>query len=460
MERSTLLLFTTLATGLLTATVPATATAQTRQPAGFRLADDRPQLDPAALESAGLRLFRSRHLVLVTDAPLQDVHGLPQLADSLFQSLTSTQPPLKPAADGSEFQVTGFLMEAPERFQQAGLLPDDNFVIRHGRHLGYRFWMRNQASDYYRRHLLLHEFVHCWMMCEAGMRDIPPLWFTEGLAEYLATHSATDRTPPRFGILPTALTGFEGWGRITQLREQAFGRAGFPAEQLPPADSGLVLHDVLLPTDTTFLSELRYAQAWALVWILHSHPELRTRFAAVNQARSGQDFQTAFAKIDTLTLDRLAVVWLLLLDCLEENFDQERSFPELNPRWTTWKTDSPETSLAVHANRSWQPTGIHCSTPTRLVISAAGRCTVHQDPRPWISEPAGISIEYAHGRPVGELTAIVIPRNASQPSGRIPIGPKATLELPQDSELWLQINDHENSREGNSGSYAVKIHAE
>ncbi|MGV2333399.1 MAG UNVERIFIED_CONTAM: hypothetical protein LVR18_04465 [Planctomycetaceae bacterium] len=170
MERHSLLLLATLAMGLLAASVPNTVAAQSQLPTGFRLPDDRPPLDTAALNAAGLTLLKSRHLLLVTDAPAEDVYGLPDLADEFFAALCKTLPPLKPAADGSEFQVTGFLMEAPERFQQAGLLPDEKFVIRHGRHLGYRFWMRNQPSAYYRRHLLLHEFVHCWMMCEAGMR--------------------------------------------------------------------------------------------------------------------------------------------------------------------------------------------------------------------------------------------------------------------------------------------------
>jgi hypothetical protein len=457
MERHSLLLLATLAMGLLAASVPNTVAAQSQLPTGFRLPDDRPPLDTAALNAAGLTLLKSRHLLLVTDAPAEDVYGLPDLVDEFFAALCKTLPPLKPAADGSEFQVTGFLMEAPERFQQAGLLPDEKFVIRHGRHLGYRFWMRNQPSAYYRRHLLLHEFVHCWMMCEAGMRDIPPLWFTEGLAEYLATHSATTSAPPRFGILPESQTGFEGWGRITQIREQAFGRTGFPVEPLPPADSGLLLQDVLFPTENTFLSELKYAQAWTLVWLLNSHPELRTRFAAVNHARSGKDFQLAFAKVDKETIERLAVVWLLMLDCLEEDFDQQRSFPELNPTWKTRTPGHSDVSLEVTADRSWQPTGIFTESATTLVISATGRCTLHQQPRPWISEPAGITLEYAHNRPIGQLTAIAIPRNATQPPTRIPVGTQSTIQLPPNSELWLQINDHEHSRAGNSGAYQVVI---
>jgi hypothetical protein len=430
------------------------ASAQDGSAPGFRLSDDRPKLDRQALQAAGLRIFQARHLLLVTDAAEADVQGLPELADSLFDSLQQQLPPLRPAQDDSDFQVTGFLMDAPERFTAAGLLPDGDFVIRHGRHLGYRFWMRNQTSAYYRRHLLLHEFIHCWMMCEAGMQDIPPLWFTEGIAEYFATHTIN---PPQFGLLPPQLNGFEGWGRVTLLHEQAFGKTGYPVEAVPSEPTGLTLKHVLYPTDNQFISDLRYAQAWALVWLLRTHPELTHRFAVINRVRSGRDFQNAFRTIDKATLERLAVVWLLMLDSLEEGFDQKRSFPELDPDWKSLRPGSPKTTLQIAADRGWQSSGIEAATELTLELTATGRCTVHDQPSPWVSEPQGITISYHRQRPLGELTAIVIPRTTTEPARRIPIGRTASITLPANSELWLQVNDSEATRGENSGHYEVQI---
>lgn len=152
------------------------------RPGHTRLADDRPALNESQLAAEGIKVYRSRHLVLLTDCPAEQAESLPGLADALFAVLETRLGRLLPAPDGADFQVTGCLMDAEERFRRAGLLPEIEFSIRHGRHLNYRFWMRNQATDYYRRHLLLHEFTHCFMSCEYGMRDIPPLWYTEGIA--------------------------------------------------------------------------------------------------------------------------------------------------------------------------------------------------------------------------------------------------------------------------------------
>ena len=439
---------------LVLSALPVHLAAQEGLSPAFRLPDDRPRLDPQTLQAAGLRVLQARHLVLVTDAAEADVQGLPELADGLFNALQQQLPPLRPAQNNSDFQVTGFLMDAPERFTAAGLLPDGDFVIRHGRHLGYSFWMRNQPSAYYRRHLLLHEFIHCWMMCEAGMRDIPPLWFTEGLAEYFATHTTN---PQQFGILPRQLDGFEGWGRIALLHEHAFGKLGYPAETITPEPSGLTLQHVLYPTDNSFTSDLRYAQAWALVWLLRNHPELKGPFAAVNRTRNGRDFQAAFKNIDNKTRERLAVVWLLMLDSLEEGFDEQRSFPQLHPSWKSLSSSSPETTLQITADRSWQPSGIHTTSELALELTATGRCTVHDQPRPWISEPQGITISYHRQRPLGELTAIIIPRDPTEPARRTSVGRNTTLMLPANTELWLQINDTETARAENTGHYEVRI---
>ena len=144
----------------LVMSLPARAIAQ---PPQFRLPDDRPELDRAALIAQGFAIVESEHLLLVTDLPEDDVKSLPSLADALFAELEAKLGKRAPAEDGREFQVTGFLIQAAERFEQAGLLPPKEFVLRHGCNVGYRFWLNSQTEDYYRRHLLLHEFTHCFM---------------------------------------------------------------------------------------------------------------------------------------------------------------------------------------------------------------------------------------------------------------------------------------------------------
>ena len=134
---------------LLTMIVGCAVACNTLQAGEFRLPDDRPALDRARLQASGLNVVESKRLVLVTDLPLDVVKQLPPLADALFEELEQQLGPLLPSRDGRDFQVTGYLMDARERFEQAGVLPSEDYPIRHGRHLGYRFWMYNQTADYY-----------------------------------------------------------------------------------------------------------------------------------------------------------------------------------------------------------------------------------------------------------------------------------------------------------------------
>jgi len=420
--------------------------------AQVRLPDDRPALNVAELEAAGLKVYRSRHLVLISDAPAEQCQELPLLVDRFVVALQQLLGPLAPAADGAEFQVTGYLMEARERFQRAGVLPEGDFVIRHGRHLGYQFWMNNQPADYYRRHLLLHEVVHCYLMCEHGMQDIPPLWYTEGVAEMLATHRLQ---PLQFGILPEQLNGFEGWGRITELRRR--GAAGQGA-----GEEGVLLDDVLNPASRIFLSDLRYAQAWGLVWLLRNHPELQGQFAGLFRVRTRAEFDVVTSAVSAEQLQRLGVVWQLMLDSWEEGFDPERSFPPLAPEWRLWPTvSSVGQRLEVQAERGWQPSGYWFDRATRVRLSAGGRCVLQPAGagglRAWEAEPAGITIDYAQGRPLGELQVLLVPRKPVVLPRRISVGAGAELEVAAGTELWLRINDFEGQRRGNSGGYVLQL---
>ncbi|MBL8812094.1 MAG: hypothetical protein JNM43_18155 [Planctomycetaceae bacterium] len=430
--------------GILLALVPYSAL-HSQEPSGFRLPDDRKPLTKADFEAMGLHVVESAHLRLVTDLPVETVKDLPPLADKLYAALSKELGPLKPAADRADFQATGYLMEARERFESNGLLPDGDFVIRHGRHLGYQFWLNNQTSSYYRRHLLLHEYIHCYLMCEYGMQNIPPLWYTEGIAEYFATHDAASGT---FGILPSKAEGFEGWGRISELQLR---------RKDPETQSESTLPSILQPTDTSFTSELKYAQGWAMVWMIRNHPELKSHFESFAAIRTRDDYKTAKQSIDKKVWDRLPIVWLLTLDSLTEGFQTEHSFAEVQPTFKVRRSKDAPLTIDIKADRDWQSSGLSFDEPTKIAITAEGRYAVNDQPKPWISEPQGVTIRYWQGRPLGEVTAIFVSRDGSSVPVRLPIGRGATLDAPADSELWLQINDSAASRADNSGTVKVTI---
>ncbi|MFO0999487.1 MAG: hypothetical protein U0936_04065 [Planctomycetaceae bacterium] len=417
----------------------------------FRLPDDRPLLERSRLESCGLRVLESKHLILVTDAPLAEVQDLPPLADALFVELQRQLGPLKPDLNGKNFQITGYVMGAKERFEEAGVLPPESIVIRHGRHLGYQFWMNNQTLPYYRRHLLLHEFIHCFTMCEHGMADIPPLWYTEGIAEYFATHElAADIKSTRFGILPPTLDGYEGWGRITEIQTNMKELIANPAQW----QSQMSLESVRHPIDNNFTTDLQYSQAWALVWLIRNHPELKPHFSSMSKARTRRDFRDAEKSVPADVWQKIAVIWPLFLTSLTEGFQPEHSFPPLD--FAKLKPSAPG-KFALQSNQEWQATGVSVKRGSTVQLTCSGRYAVHNKPRPWISEPQGITIDYVYGRPLGEVTAILVAPDGSVCSGRVPIGRENLLTASADSELWLQINDSANSRSDNSGAASIEI---
>lgn len=424
----------------------------------FRLPDDRPPVNETALQAHGIRVLRSRHLVLLTDVATDDVELIPPLADALFAVLEHETGSLAPAPDGGTFQVTGCLIDAEKRFAAAGLMPPEAFTIRHGRHLGYRFWMYNPTTDYYRRHLALHEFVHCFMMCEHGMRNIPPLWYTEGIAEYFATHAAPggrarDASQPaavQFGILPASTGALPGWGRVSEIRRQF--ESG-PASEFH--DCGLPsLQQIFRGRDSGFRDE-QYAFAWAVCWLVRNHPELREDFGSLLTARSGGEFRQRFRDLPQSVLDRAGAVWLPFADALIEGFDTQRAFPGAA---TVLESASPDSvQIALAADRGWQHVPLSLQTGDICRIRCGGRYQMHDQPQPWMSEPQGITIDYVRGRPLGEVVALLVTADQQTAGQRIPIGVAAELAVPHDAELWLQINDSAASRADNAGSATVTV---
>ena len=425
-------------------------------PQRYRLPDDRPQLNADELLSHGLRIVASRHLVLVTDLPPESVAELPLLADALFTYLEQRLGKLSPNIAGTEFQVTGFLMDARDRFEQAGVLPADEFTIRHGRHLGYQFWINNQQADYYRRHLLLHEFVHCFMMCEYGMNDIPPLWYTEGIAEYFATHRLhSDVTKSEFAILPTSREGFEGWHRIAEVHRHFIREPSTTGELADIISLQAVMH----PPNTTFAEDLQYANAWALLWLINHHPELQPEFSTLATCRTRDQFNDAMAKISEQMLLQMNQIWPLYLDGLAEAEISTVRFPSITPQ------ESPPSpgentlprELTVEAGEQWVSTGFQLTAGQQIVIRCEGRFVVNETTKPWISEPNGITIDYVRGRPLGEVIGTIVSIDGTQTTRRIPIGVSKTLQSPIDGILWLQINDQWSDRANNDGKVTVRM---
>ena len=81
-------------------------------------------------------------------------------------------------------------MKSRERFESAGLVSPELPQFPNGWAQGDQLWFFDQTSVYYRRHLLLHEGTHAFMAALAS--GTGPPWFSEGMAELLATHRWQD----------------------------------------------------------------------------------------------------------------------------------------------------------------------------------------------------------------------------------------------------------------------------
>lgn len=421
----------------------------------LRLPDDRPELNERRLQASGIRIHRGRRLILLTDVHQDSLAALPALADRLFDALEAHFGTLAPASDGSSFQVTGCLIQEKARFRSAGLLPTTDFSFQHGRHLNYQFWMFDQQDEYYRRHLMLHEFTHCFMTCESGMQDIPPLWFIEGMAEYFATHrlsphdSASD-TVAAFGILPAGYSDFEGWGRISELRRLAATNPDSPTLGIRP------LPEVMPSTVVTFNTDAQYAQSWGLCWLLQTHPTYRSAFAPLAQTRTRAAFLHAIAQVPDHVMQRLKLDWLLVRESLREGFDISHSFPTHCETPLKRLGKSPVT-LKLQAAADWQQAPIQARQDERLKLTCSGRFQINDDAQPWISEPQGVSVDYVRHIPLGCTIGVFVSQDGEQISQPMPIGTGTVLTAPFDGTLWLQANDASSSRHDNAGTIHVKI---
>jgi hypothetical protein len=90
-------------------------------------------------------------------------------------------------------------------------------------------------------------------------------------------------------------------------------------------------------------------------------------------------------------------------------------------------------------------------------VEVAGRFQVNDKPKPWMSEPNGVSIQYVQGKRLGcVLGAIVQSTNRDSLSNAIEIGSRKELQN-KTGDLYLRINDAMNSLANNAGTATATI---
>jgi len=412
----------------------------------FRRSQPDPHLNAKRLAASGIHVLQSDRLILLTDRDPATVQDLPAIADALFEHLHQACGPLRPTEQGAEFQAIGCLMSDVDRFETAGLIPEEIGALRHGQQWGYRFWVRDQDEVYYRRHLVLHEFVHVYMTVDTPANDLLGQWFMEAAAELYATHRKA-AAGPEFAVMPHGFRGFDGWGRISAIRRRRIDLPGDGAERQPLPS----LTEVLSGAAGQQVQDANYRWWWALGWMLNRHPNYCDHWEHLCHCRSQTEFDTAFASLTSVERNRLNTDWLLFCESLCGGFDPNRSFARHSPNETYPAT------VHVLADQGWQDTGCDVKSEDQLNVSSSGRCVLNDTTIPWESESNGITLEYNQGRPIGELVAVLVDSKNAVVSRRMTVGKEWAWNSTTSGRLWLQINDSEHDRANNSGEYVVQI---
>lgn len=416
----------------------------------YRPNDDRPVHDAADLAALGIHTYRSARMTLWTDIAPDAAEPLPPLVDQFYGQLVAGLGPLPPARDGAEFHVYGYLMADEAKFREAGCLPEDLPTFEHGRNRNNVFWMREQPFAYYREHLLLHEVTHCYMLASTHT-ELYPVWVMEGLAEFYGTHRVDAAGKLHTGILPDSPESAAGFGRISLIRT-AF------AEQ-----RGKTVAKVLQLLPAEFDKPEAYAWSWGLSHFLLTHPRYGETFRDVLREAPGPGFSRELARRYQSVERDLLSEWMLFVVNLCYGYDTQRAAIDFRPGRPLGETPG---ACTIRADRGWQSSEILVEAGETYRISATGRVTLADEPKPWVSEPQGITFRYHDGWPLGLLLMCV--RSETGLTGgaddslrqALPVGREAEFTTPVTGTVYLRVNDGWNSLADNTGSFEVTLNRE
>ena len=409
-----------------------------------------PGHDDERAAELGIQRYESRRLVLYSDIDPEIAATLPPLLDLAYAAWTEYFGLLPPDRDGTDFQLTGYIMREKDRFQAAGMLPDEALrSLEHGLHRGLEFWMNEQEYDYYRRHLLIHEGTHCFMMVMPDVRL--PLWYLEGMAEYFGAHRLYPDGSAEFGLMPDDPRDFVGFGRVEMIREE-----------IAAGESRTVRGVTELSLDDFTESKSGpYAWSWALCKFMDEHPRYSERFRELGRHLEGGQFYELLQSSFNPDMPILWAEWEHFSRTLTYGHDIARAAIDFE-RGVLLAGPDPAT-MELRSDQGWQSSGVWLEAGTSYAIEVDGEVVLANEPRPWISQPQGVSIEYAGSRPVGRVIAAIQSEQApaADATGSLlktfDIGRSTVLMPTVAGTLYLRVNDAWNGLSNNTGSFHVTI---
>lgn len=416
-------------------------------------------IDLTRLDETGIRRLEGRHLVLYTDLPPGErVDGLPELFDQMVPRLCDFFE-LDPR-NYESFRLEGFLIDDFDKFGRIGAtrqVPN----LRNGYALRCRIWLRNQSSDYYLRHLLLHEGVHAFMGYAFGAWGPP--WYREGTAELLATHRwEKDRLTP--ALFPKDRKELSRWGRIEYVQNdlQKGRRRTF--------------RDIVNLGPEDYDENEAYAWSWAFAAFCENRPRYRAAFRKTAWKLTGEHSEPAdrFLKLlvedeprssEQAVLDRLEDDWADYLANLDYGYDFERTEREEDTPGRPVPAEGAK-HVSVRADRGWQNSGFRLERGKSYRITAQGRFRLADNPVPWWSESDGVTIRYHRGLPIGTLLGTIRAEDRADRERDEPgigffrpkrIGSESSWSPPVSGTLYFRINDFASELADNAGHVTIEI---
>jgi hypothetical protein len=396
-------------------------------------------VDEDRARAAGIRKLTGKHLVLYTDVKSSPaVDSLPEVFDLAVPQWAEYFHVKEESL--RNWQAQGFLIGDREPFDALELMPFGNEEFPNGISVGREFWLNAQPSDYYQRHLMLHEGTHVFMLSFLG--GCGPGWYMEGTAELFGTHRYDDRYKQlTLRTMPQNRDEVPMWGRIKLIHLTS------NAHQHP-------LASVLETDNRRQMGDEKYAWCWAAVKFLDSHPRYRARFRKLQNNVTQPDFNDRFRQLFRGQWADVQAEWLAYIAALDYGYDFERMAIEF--RRGKRLTETAQVKLA--ADRGWQSSGVRLDAGKSYRVSAAGRYEIANDGEPWPCEPGGVTIDYQEGRPLGMLLgAIDSKENGATLANTFEIGLSNTITPIASGTLYLRVNDSPAKLDDNRGTVTVTI---
>ena len=418
------------------------------------------EINDAVAKAVGIEKLTGTHIVLYTDVREPKVAQLVSVFDKSVSQWSQIFR-IKPEKF-KNWKMRVFLIANSndvERFEKAGLIPDELPEFLAGYQRGPNIWLYLQPSDYYTRHLLLHEGTHAVM--QWFLNGYGASWFSEGMAELVGVHRWQDESIQLNYRLKNRDEA-PYWGRVKKIKEDVKN------------GQALTLAEVLTIEPKAFLKVHAYAWSWAACNFFSNHSKSKTFFQEMQSqvSREPEIFNRRFLARLKPHWPELERDWVLFVNEIEYGYAVERGQIESATPASESNPKKGISSFTIKANQSWQLANVELKKGDRVRISGSGEFQVGQTdasadtPKKlaWPCQSNGITIQYYRGHPLGMLHAGILNPSATTARGQIagllkpvPIGTSAEFVASSSGLLCLRVNESPAHLEDNQGALEVRV---